>query len=131
MSKASGPSMRTPIGRVRHYGSARSGTRHAWRMRVTSIALLPLSIFFVLIILSVVGKDYNTVRATLGSPLPAIVVLLFLLSGVYHMMLGMQTIIEDYVRGEHAKQWLIIANMFFSTTIGFACIYAVLRLSFV
>jgi len=131
MNEHSSSSMRTPLSRVRYLGSARSGTRHAWHMRVTSVALLVLSIIFVGIILSVVGKDYNTVRATIGSPLPAIVILLFLLSGIYHMMLGMQTVIEDYVHGEHSKHWLIMLNMFFSAAIGLACIYAVLRLSFV
>ena len=123
--------MRTPIGQVRHLGSARSGTRHAWHMRITSIALLPLSIAFVAIILSLVGKPYNAVRAGIGSPLPAIIILLFLLAGIYHMKLGMQTIIEDYVHGEHAKTWLLMLNMFFSAAIGLACIYSVLRLSFV
>lgn len=131
MSENSKNSMRTPLSQVRHLGSARSGTRHAWHMRVTSIALLPLAIFFVAIILSLVGKDFNTVRASIGSPLPAIVILLFILSGIYHMMLGMQTIIEDYVHGETSKTWLVMLNMFFSAAIGLACIYAVLRLSFV
>lgn len=131
MSENSKNSMRTPLSQVRHLGSARSGTRHAWHMRVTSIALLPLTIFFVAIILSLVGKDFNTVRASIGSPLPAIVILLFILSGIYHMMLGMQTIIEDYVHGETSKTWLVMLNMFFSAAIGLACIYAVLRLSFV
>ena len=131
MTEQSSHSMRTPLGQVRHLGSARSGTQHAWRMRWTSIALLPLTILFVAIILSLVGKDFNTVRAAIGSPLPAIVILLFLLTGIYHMMLGMQTIIEDYVHGEHSKTWLVMLNMFFSAAVGLACIYAVLRLSFV
>lgn len=131
MSHNSPNSIRTPMGRVRYLGSARSGTRHAWHMRITAIALLILSIAFVAIILSLVGKDFNTVRATIGSPLPAIIILLFLLTGIYHMMLGMQTIIEDYVHGEHSKTMLIMLNMFFSAAVGLACIYAVLRLSFV
>ncbi|MGE3246013.1 MAG: succinate dehydrogenase, hydrophobic membrane anchor protein [Beijerinckiaceae bacterium] len=131
MSGKSSSSLRTPLSRVRYLGSARSGTRHAWRMRVTSIALLPLTVAFVWIILSLVGKDYATVRATLGSPLPAILMLLFLLTGIYHMMLGMQVIIEDYVHGEHTKTWCLMLNMFFCAFIGLACVYAVLRLGFV
>ena len=123
-------SLRTPLGRVRHLGSARSGTRHAWQMRVTAIALLPLAIAFVWIILSLVGKDHAAVVAVLGSPLPAIIMLLFLLTGIYHMMLGMQVIIEDYVHNEHAKTWCLMLNMFFSCVVGLACVYSVLRLGF-
>lgn len=124
-------SLRTPLSRVRYLGSARSGTRHAWHMRVTAVALLPLTIAFVWIVLTLVGKDYATVRAALGAPLPAILMLLFLLTGIYHMMLGMQVIIEDYVHGEHARTWSLMANMFFAAAVGLACIYAVLRLNFV
>ncbi len=130
MAQDSG-SMRTATARVRHLGSARSGTRHAWLMRVTSLALLPLSIAFVWIILSLVGKDYSDVRAMLGRPFPAILMLLFVPTGIYHMMLGMQTIIEDYVHGEHAKSWSLVANTFFCAAVGLACVYAILRLSFV
>ncbi len=124
-------SMRTPMGKVRYLGSAKSGTHHAWMMRVTSAALVPLTIAFVWILLGLVGKDYNTVRETLGSPFPAILMLLFVIAGIYHMKLGMQTIIEDYVHGDHAKTWSLFANSFFSYAVGLACIYAILRISFV
>ncbi len=123
-------SMRTPMSQVRYLGSARSGTRHAWHMRITSIALLPLTLAFVWLILGLVGKDYATVRATLANPVWAVIVLLFLIAGIYHMMLGMQTIIEDYVHGEHAKTWLLMLNMFFCAVVGLACVYAVLRIGF-
>ena len=123
--------MRTPIAEVRHLGSAKSGTQHAWHMRITAVALLPLTIGFVWIVLSLVGKDYNTVRATLGAPLPAIIMLLFLLTSVYHMKLGMQTIIEDYVHGAHAKTYSLLGNLFFCCAVGLACVYAILRISFV
>jgi len=123
-------SMRTTVRQVRYLGSAKSGTHEAWHMRLTSLALVPLTIAFVWIVLSVVGKDYNTVVKALGSPAIAILMLLFLLTSVYHMMLGMRTIIEDYIHGKHAKTWALVANTFFSICVGLACVYAVLRLSF-
>jgi succinate dehydrogenase / fumarate reductase membrane anchor subunit len=124
-------SMRTAAGRVRYLGSARSGTTQSWHMRLTSAALVPLTIGFVWLILSLVGKDYNSVRSELGNPFPAILTLLFLIATIYHMQLGMQMIIEDYVHGEHAKTWSLVANKLFSACVGLACIYAVLRISFV
>ena len=124
-------SIRTPTAKVRHLGSARSGTRHAWRMRVTSMVLIPLTIGFVWILLTTVGKDQGAVRAALGQPWAAILLLLFVPTSIYHMMLGMQTLIEDYVHAEHAKSFALLANMFFSAVVGVACVYAILRLSFV
>jgi len=123
-------SMRTTVRQVRYLGSAKSGTHEAWHMRLTSLALVPLTIAFVWIVLSLVGKDYNTVVKALGSPAIAILMLLFLLTSVYHMMLGMRTIIEDYVHGKHAKTFSLAGNTFFSICVGLACVYAVLRLSF-
>jgi succinate dehydrogenase / fumarate reductase, membrane anchor subunit len=123
-------SMRTTVRQVRYLGSAKSGTHEAWHMRLTSLALVPLTIAFVWIVLSLVGKDYNTVVKALGSPAIAILMLLFLLTSVYHMMLGMRTIIEDYVHGKHAKSLSLMGNTFFSICVGLACVYAVLRLSF-
>ena len=125
----SSSSMRTPMSKVRYLGSAKSGTHHAWMMRVTSAALIPLTVAFVWIVLSLVGKDYNTVRETLGAPLPAILMLLFIGTSIYHMKLGMQTIIEDYVHGHGSKTALLVANTFFSLCIGISAAYAVLKLS--
>jgi succinate dehydrogenase / fumarate reductase membrane anchor subunit len=123
-------SIRTAASRVRFLGAAKSGTKDAWHMRVTSIALVPLSIAFVWLVLSLVGKDYVTVRTELGQPFPAILMLMFLLSGIYHMKLGMQSIIDDYVHSAHLKDGALMANLFFSAAVGLACIYAVLKLSF-
>jgi succinate dehydrogenase / fumarate reductase membrane anchor subunit len=123
-------SLRTDLAKVRFFGSARSGTTDSWRMRLTSAALVPLTIGFVWIVLTLVGKDYNGVRRELGSPLPAIVFLLFILAGVYHMQLGMRSIIEDYVHEKHAKEWALIGNACFCVCVGLACVYAVLRISF-
>ena len=93
--------VRPAMSRVRFLGSAKSGTADAWAMRITSVALVPLSIAFVAIVLSLPGKDYAAVRAELGHPLAAILMLLFILSGVFHMKLGMQSIIDDYVHAAH------------------------------
>jgi succinate dehydrogenase / fumarate reductase membrane anchor subunit len=124
------PLLRTDLSRVRHFGSAHSGTRHMWHMRVTTVALVPLTIALVWLLLTVVGKDYNGVRAILGSPFASILLLLFVLIGFYHMQLGIQSIIEDYIHGEVAKAYLLIANFLFSFCVGVACVYAVLKLSF-
>lgn len=123
-------SLRSEAGKVRHLGSARSGTAHNAHLRLTSMALVPLTIAFVIMVLTLVTKDYNQVRAYLGHPLPAILMLLFLGAGIYHMQLGMRAIIEDYVHGYMVKEWSLMANLFFCCAIGLACIYAVLRIGF-
>ena len=102
--------LQTPRARVNHLGSAKSGTHHAWMMRLTSFALLPLTIAFILIVLSLVGRDFQSARILLGSPCPAILLLLFVGVGIYHMTLGMQVVIEDYVHG-HAKHLALMANI--------------------
>src|SRR5204862_5591188 len=91
---------RTPLSRVRSLGSAHSGTMHFWRQRLTSVALIPLSIAFVLIVIALLGGSHATALQILGSPLIAIIMLLFVGTTVYHMWLGMQVIIEDYVHDE-------------------------------
>ena len=122
--------MRTPLKTVRALGSARGGTEHFWRQRVTAVANLMLTPLFVALLVSLVGQDYGTVRRALGHPLVAILMILFIGAGLAHMRLGMQTIIEDYVHGEGAKIVLLMLNTFFVVTIGAMCIFALLKLSF-
>jgi succinate dehydrogenase / fumarate reductase membrane anchor subunit len=126
----SGPSAGSVHTRLAAQSAAKAATAEAWQMRVTSIALMPLSIAFVWLVLSLVGKDYAQAHATLGKPFPAILMLLFLLAGLVHMKLGMQSIIEDYVHAVRWKESALMGNLFFSIAIGVACIYAVLKLSF-
>jgi succinate dehydrogenase / fumarate reductase membrane anchor subunit len=129
MAKVDTP-VRPTMSRARFLGSAKSGTADAWNMRITSLVLVPLSVAFVAIVLSLLGKDYAAVRAELGRPFPAMVTLLFILFGVFHMKLGMQAIIDDYVHNAHLKEWSLIANLLFSVCIGLACVYAILKVSF-
>jgi succinate dehydrogenase / fumarate reductase, membrane anchor subunit len=111
-------------------GSAHLGAAESARMRLTSMALVPLTVAFVWLVLSLLHKDYNGVRAELGRPLPAIALLLFVLAGVYHMQIGMKSVILDYLQG-HAREWALIANAFFAVALGLTCVYAVLRIGFV
>jgi succinate dehydrogenase / fumarate reductase membrane anchor subunit len=122
--------METPLKKVRGLGSARSGTDHFWRQRLTAVALVPLTLAFLVIVLKTQGHDHASVAATLSHPLPAILILLFIVSGITHMRIGMQVIIEDYVHQEGQKIALLLLNTFFAIAVGLACVFAVLKLSF-
>lgn len=122
--------MRTPLGRVRGLGSAREGTIHFWRQRLTAIANVPLVLFMIGLIVALVGAPYEEVRATLANPFVTLVVILFLVSVLYHMKLGMQIVIEDYVHGEGAKVALIALNVFFPVIVGVASVFALLKIAF-
>ena len=121
--------MRTPLSRVRHLGSAHSGTQHFWHQRMTSVALVPLSLIALYVIVSLIGRGHAATVQVLGSPFVAITMLLFVLSSVYHMNLGMQVIIEDYVHNEQWKLTVLMINTFFSIVVGFACCFAILKMS--
>jgi succinate dehydrogenase / fumarate reductase membrane anchor subunit len=122
--------MSTPLGRVRGWGAAKSGTREFWRQRLTAVANVPLTIAFVFIVVALLGRNHAAVVQILGSPLVAIVMLLLIFSITVHMRLGMQVIIEDYVHDEGAKLVLIMANTFFCFAVGLASAFAILMLSF-
>jgi succinate dehydrogenase / fumarate reductase, membrane anchor subunit len=122
--------MRTPLGKVRGLGSAREGTEHFWRQRLTAISNVPLTIAFVFILIALFGRNHAAVMQILGSPLVAVIMLLFIFSITMHMRIGMQVIIEDYVHGEATKLALLIANTFFAIAVALACGFALLMLSF-
>ena len=123
-------SIRTPIARVRGYGSARSGTTHFWHQRVTAVANVFLVTAFVVILVSLLGRSHAAVIQILGSPFVAIVMLLMVGSVIYHMKIGMQVIIEDYVHDEIPKLVSLMLNTFFSFAVGLAAVFAILKLSF-
>ena len=122
--------LRTPLARVRHLGAARSGTRHFWHQRLTSVALVPLSIAAIFLIVSLLGSNHAAVIQILGSTPVAIVMLLFIFASVYHMWLGMQVIVEDYVHDELIKLITLMANTFFAVAVGMAATFAILKLAF-
>ena len=123
-------SLKTPLGRVRGLGSAKSGTQHFWLQRLTGVAMVPLTIVFVFTVIYLARASQATAVATLGSPLIAILFYLFIIAGVVHMRAGMQVIIEDYVETEELKIAATMANTFFAIFIGAACLFALLKLNF-
>ena len=126
----SGVRLQTPLARVRGLGAARSGTAHFWQLRLTSVASVPLTVAFVMIVVSLLGRNHAAVVQILGSPLVSIVMLLFIVTNVYHMWLGMQIIVEDYAHSELAKLSLLMGNTFFCVVVATASLYALLKLSF-
>jgi succinate dehydrogenase / fumarate reductase, membrane anchor subunit len=121
--------LRTPLGRVRFLGSARMGTTEARLVHLTSVALVPLTVGFVWLMLDLLGKDYNGVRAELTRPVPAILLLAFVFAGIVHMELGMRSIVVDYIGGQ-SRAWALAANTCFAALLALACLYATLRVAF-
>ena len=122
--------MRTPLARVRGLGAAKTGTEDFWRQRLTAVANIPLSLAGIVIVIGLLGRSHATVVQILGSPVVAILMLLFILSLTWHMRIGMQVVIEDYVHEERSKLALIMANIFFAVGVGLTSAYAILKLSF-
>jgi succinate dehydrogenase / fumarate reductase membrane anchor subunit len=122
--------IRTPLARVRGRGAARSGTGHFWRQRLTAVANIPLTIAAIIIIITLLGRNQAAAAQILGSPLVAMIMLLFIISVTVHMRIGMQVIIEDYVHDESVKLTLIMANTFFAVAVALGSAFGILKLAF-
>jgi succinate dehydrogenase / fumarate reductase membrane anchor subunit len=122
-------SMRTPLGRVRSLGASHSGTTDFWRQRLTAVAMVLLMVPVIFVVMMLLGRNQAGAAQILGSPLVAIVMLLFIIASAWHMKIGMQVVIEDYVHGEKLKLASIMANNFFSAAVALVSIYAILKLS--
>ncbi len=122
--------IRTPLARVRGRGAAKSGTGHFWYQRVTAIANIPLTGAAVIILITLLGRNQAAVAQILGSPVIAIIMLLFIASITIHMRIGMAVVIEDYVHDETAKIAALMANTFFAIIVALAAAFGILKLSF-
>ncbi|OCW59009.1 succinate dehydrogenase, hydrophobic membrane anchor protein [Hoeflea olei] len=122
--------MRSPLAKVRGLGSAKDGTMHFWHSRVTSVAAIPLTIFFLVLGFSLHGASYEEVRATFANPFVSVFALATLLMIIWHMKLGMQVIIEDYIFVERTKWVLLMLNSFFTGVLALLTLFALAKLAF-
>lgn len=121
---------RSPLSQARGLGSAKSGTHHWWMQRVTAIALVPLIIWFLVSTLGLLGADYDVVKAWVAQPLTSVLLILFVSAFFYHMKLGVQVVIEDYVHGEGRKLAALLAVNFAAIALCVACIFSILKIAF-
>lgn len=121
---------RTDRQRVDGLGSAKEGTGHFWSQRVTAVALVPLTLLFLFPFVAALGSDFETVRAIYASPFNAIVAILFIGVSFYHLQLGLQVVIEDYVHDHAVKTGALLANTLLTWAFGLAGVFAVARVAF-
>ena len=121
--------MRTPLSRVRYLGASHSGTSDFWRQRVTAVAMTLLIVPVIVVVMMLLGRNQAGAAQILGSLPIAIILLLFIIASTWHMKIGMQVVIEDYVQSETLKLAAIMANNFFSVAVALVSIYAILKMS--
>ncbi len=130
------PSLKTPMNRVLGLGSAKDGVEHWWAQRLSSIALIPLTLLFVFPFLSAYGQGaefgaegYLAVRAIYSDPLNAVVAILFIAVNAWHLQQGLQVVIEDYVHAKAPRTALLLANTFGSWGLAAFGVFALLKLA--
>lgn len=120
-------SLQTPLARARGLGSAKDGTHHWWAQRLTAIALVPLSLWFIYSLVCIGAMDYNAAIDWLQSPFTSVLMILFIFVLFYHAQLGLQVVIEDYVSNEIVKISSIILLRFIIAFAGLSGILAILK----
>jgi succinate dehydrogenase / fumarate reductase membrane anchor subunit len=125
-----GQRMRSPLGRARGLGSAREGVEHWWMQRVTAVALIPLTLWFVASLIALTGSDYNAFIAWLRVPFIAILMVLFLIALFHHIALGLRVVVEDYVHSNRAKIPTVVAIRLVCFALVVAGISATVRIAF-
>ena len=129
MNAPKSPSMRTPLARVRNLGASHSGTSDFWRQRLTAVAMTVLIVPVIVVVLMLIGRNQAFAKQTFSSLPIAIIMLLFIVASAWHMKIGMQVVIEDYVHNEKIKLASVMANNFFCIAVALASIYAILKMS--
>ncbi len=122
-------SMRTPLGKVRKYGAAGSGTGDFWRQRITAVAMTLLIVPVIVVMVMLLGRNQAGAAQIIGSPVVALIMILFIIASALHMKIGMQVVLEDYVHNETVKLVSVMANNFFALVVALAAIFAIFKLS--
>ena len=122
--------MRSPLGRAIGLGSAKEGVDHWWAERIGGLALVPLTAWFVISVIALVGADRVAFAEWVRQPLSAVLLILTLIATFHHNALGLQVVIEDYVDNEALRFGLIIVMKLASVVLAALGIFAVLKLSF-
>lgn len=122
--------MRTPLGRARGLGSVKAGVDHWWVQRLTSLALIPLTVWFVVALVGHIGADHATARAWIGRPVNAGLFVLLIAATFHHAQAGVQVVVEDYVHIEGVKLASVVLTKGLAIVLAVAGIFAVLSIAF-
>ena len=123
-------SMRSPLGRVLGTGSAHDGVRHWWMQRLTSIALVPLTVWFVVSLLALPSLGYGTVIAWMSQSWTALLLILLVLTAAWHSQLGVRVVVEDYIHGAGARTLTLVLIGFAHVLLAAAGVFAILKVAF-
>ena len=121
--------MRSPLGRALGLGSAKEGVEHWWRQRVTAVALVPLTLWFAIAVIGLIGANHAAFVAWVRSPMPAILLVLLLVATFYHAALGLQVVIEDYIHREGMRLAALLIMRFLCIVFAVRGIFAVLKMA--
>ncbi len=121
-------SLETPLHKAQGLGASHSGVGHFWRQRISAVALIPLTIWFAISILGLVGAPIAAVLTFLFNPVNAVLMAAFILISLYHMTLGLQEVIVDYVSHAGFKFFLMLVNYGFALAVAAACVFSLLRI---
>lgn len=123
--------LRSPLSRARGLGSAKQGVHHFWTQRLSAVALVPLALWFVFSVakLATGPTDYAAVHHWVSAPSVAVTLVLFLGAALYHSMLGIQVVIEDYIHAEGLKLVSLVLSKFAHAVVATASIFAVLKIA--
>lgn len=123
------PRLRSPLSRAMGLGSAKEGVEHWWAQRVSALALVPLALWFVIVVIELAGADRALIVEWLRHPLPAVFLVLLLFATFYHGALGLQVVIEDYVENETLRLGLLVVMRLAAIVFVARGVFAVLKLS--